>query len=294
VTDRQDLTFRSGADHVAAWLFRPAADGDVPVVVLGHGLGAVREMGLEAYAERFVEAGFAALVFDYRGFGASGGEPRQWLDVRRQLEDWQAAIDHARTLDGVDPDRVALFGTSFGGGHVIRAAAADTRVAAAVSQCPFTSGPASLRALGLRSAAKVVPTGLHDLVAARTGRPARRVPLVAAPGGRGLMTAPDAMPGYLGLVPPGLDLDAEVDGRIALHVPLEAPGRAAAKVRCPILFAVCDHDSVAPPGPTLRYAAKAPRGEVRRYPVGHFEIYRGEPFERAVADYVEFLQRHLA
>jgi hypothetical protein len=47
------------------------------------------------------------------------------------------------------------------------------------------------------------------------------------------------------------------------------------RVREPILFCVCDKDAVAPAATALRYAATAPRGEVRRYPVGHFDIYRG-------------------
>ncbi|MDP3890060.1 alpha/beta hydrolase [Nocardioides sp.] len=293
--ERSDLTFPSGDAECAAWLYRPDGNGQdpTPLVILGHGLGATREMGLDAYARRFVEAGFTALVFDYRGFGDSGGEPRQWLDVKRQLADWQAAIDVAHTLDGIDPARIALFGSSFGGGHVLRAAAADPRVAAVISQCPFTSGLASTLAAGPRSVLKLVPAALHDLVAARLGRPPRRVALVGAPGSAALMTAPDAEPGYRALVPEGVEHDLEVDGRIALHITRQAPGRAAAKVRCPLLFAVCQSDTVAPAGPTLKYAAHAPRGEVRQYPIGHFDIYRGEAFEVAVRHQVEFLTRHL-
>ena len=60
-----------------------------------------------------------------------------------------------------------------------------------------------------------------------------------------------------------------------------------------ILFCLCDADAVAPAETALRYAATAPRGEVKRYPVGHFDIYLGEPFEHAVGDQTEFLVRHL-
>ena len=68
--------------------------------MLGHGLSAVRDQRLPAYAERFAEAGLAALLFDYRHFGASGGEPRQLFDIQRQLEDWRIAFAYARGLRG--------------------------------------------------------------------------------------------------------------------------------------------------------------------------------------------------
>lgn len=300
---RHQLTFNSGDDYCAAWLYRPSSadeqggqdsqDSQSPLVILAHGLGATRELGLDAFASRFAAAGFLALAFDYRGFGGSGSEPRQWLDVRRQLEDWRAAVDFAHTLEGVDTSRIAIWGSSFGGGHVIRTAARDPRVAAVVAQCPFTSGPASLLALGPRSAMKVVQIGLRDLVAARLGRPAKRVALVGPPGSAGLMTAPDAEPGYRALVPVGVEFDFKVDARIVNHVPFNSPGRAVAKFRCPIMFSVCDKDSVTPAKPTLRYAKKAPKGEVRRYPIGHFDLYAGPDFERVVADQTDFLVRHL-
>ena len=69
--------------------------------MLGHGLSAVRDQRLPAYAERFAEAGLAALLFDYRHFGASGGEPRQLVDIDRQLEDWRSAFAYARGLEGI-------------------------------------------------------------------------------------------------------------------------------------------------------------------------------------------------
>ena len=130
---RIDVEFPSGDDRCAAWLYRPEAapDAVVPIVVLAHGLGGVKEMRLDAYAERFTDAGYACLVFDYRHFGASGGEPRQLLDIERQLADWAAAVRYARRLDGVDSSRVILWGSSFSGGHVIEAAARDGLLEAA-------------------------------------------------------------------------------------------------------------------------------------------------------------------
>lgn len=106
-------------------------------------------MRLDAYAEQFARAGIAALVFDYRHFGASEGEPRQLLSIRKQHEDYEAAIAYVRALDGVDPDRVAVFGSSFSGGHVLCVASRDPRVAAVIAQCPYADGLATLPKLGL-------------------------------------------------------------------------------------------------------------------------------------------------
>ncbi|MGC1852000.1 MAG: alpha/beta fold hydrolase, partial [Solirubrobacterales bacterium] len=134
---RRDLTFRAGADECAAWLY-PAGDGEAatPIVVMAHGLSGTRRDRLGPFAERFAAAGFAALLFDHRGFGDSGGES-DLFHPRRQLDDWRAAIAFARSLPGIDPARVATFGSSMGGGNALAAAADDRQVAAAVSQVPF-------------------------------------------------------------------------------------------------------------------------------------------------------------
>jgi dienelactone hydrolase len=290
---RSEVTFDSHGVRCAAWLYHPGGDGPHPLVILGHGLGAIKEMGLDPYAERFAEAGFAALVFDYRHFGASEGEPRQLLDVERQLEDWQAALSFARRLDGIDTTRLALWGSSFGGGHVIVAAARDGDVAAVVSQCPFTDGPSSLSAIPVGTNARLTWLGLRDQVAGLRRAQPVKVKLVGPPGSVALMTAPDAEPGYRGLIPDGVDFDDEVAARVALRLGLYRPWKSAREVRCPVLLCICDHDSVAPPGTAWRAVGEAPLGEVKRYGVGHFDIYRGEAFERAVADQLEFLERHL-
>jgi pimeloyl-ACP methyl ester carboxylesterase len=293
--DRADVEFDSHGTRCAAWLYRPAqaADRPTPVVVLGHGLGAVRAMRLDAFAARFAAEGYLALAFDHRHFGDSDGTPRQLLDIARQREDWTAAIAFARTVPGADPDRVIAWGSSFGGGHVLATAARDSRLAAAIAQNPFTDGPASVLALGPVSAAKATGRALRDVLGAMRGAAPLPIPLVGPPGSTALMTAPDAESGYLGLVPDGTDFTNAVAARIALRIPFDRPGRNAAKISCPVLFSVCDNDSIAPARSALRSAARAPRGEVRRYPVGHFDVYTGDEFERVVRDQIAFLHHHV-
>src|SRR5947208_9250204 len=232
---RIDVAFPSDGDDCRAWLFRADTERP-PLAILGHGLGGTREFGLEPYARRFADAGIAALVFTYRHFGDSGGQPRQLLDIKRQLADWEAALAYARSLDGIDRERIALWGTSFGGGHVIEAAARDGEVAAVVSQCPFTDGLAATRAASPRSLARGVVPALRDELARVRRKPPMLVPLVGPPGSTALMTSRDSEAGYHALIPPGVKFEGGVSARFINRVGLYRPGRSASKVTSPILF----------------------------------------------------------
>ena len=183
---RHDVSFTSGEDTCAAWLYLPTGVTSPPVVILGHGLGATREMRLDAFAERFAQAGIAALAFTYRHFGDSGGQPRQLLSIKRQLADWDAAIAWVKNRRDVDGTRIAVWGSSFGGGHSITVASRHPELKAAVAQCPFTDGLASALALGPTESLKVLPvsrTGfrVHGLAQAARDDSARRPPGLAGP-----------------------------------------------------------------------------------------------------------------
>jgi dienelactone hydrolase len=291
---REDVTFKSQGIDCAAWLYRPqAVEGRAPCVVMAHGFSAVRESRLDAYAERFAQAGLAALVFDYRHFGSSAGEPRQLLDVGRQLNDYRAAIAYARQLDGVDPERIAIWGSSFSGGHVQAIGAEDQRLAAIVAQVPYADGLVNLPHLGTKLALRLTLEGLRDQAGALLGRPPHTVPAVGPPGSLAVMTQPDAEPGFRRITPPDSPWRNAVAARIALTITSYRPGRKAKRIHCPVLYCIADHDSVTPIAPALKAAASAPRSEVKRYPAGHFDLYVGELFERVVADQIEFLTRHL-
>lgn len=298
--DRRELFFPSGDGRCHAWLYLPEGATEttpVPVLVMGHGLGAIKEMRLAAFAERFRAEGYACLVFDYRHFGQSTGEPRELLSIRRQREDWRSAVAFVRTVPEVDPGSVVVWGTSFGGGHAIVTAADDPSIAASIAQCPFTDGLASLTRIPPRAAVRLVRAAVRDLLASATGGEPVRVPVAARPGHVGLMSADDVSDGVLELLEAsGLtesEYRSQVPARIGLAVPLARPGRRAKDLAGPALFCVCDRDSVAPAPATLRHAAKAPRGEVRRYDAGHFDIYIGDDFDRVTADQVAFLREHV-
>ena len=297
------VEFKSGALSCFGVHLRGEGDGFLdehgrrPCVVLAHGLAGTVDSGLLPFAERYAAAGLDALAFDYRHFGASEGEPRQLLSIPGQLQDYAAAIAHARSLEGVDPDRIVVWGSSYSGGHVVAVAAADQRVAAVVSQVPAMDGLATLlnlvRYAGLGQLARVVSAGVRDLAASLRGRPPVMVGVVGPPGAVAAMTAPDAEPGYLAIAGPSWR--NEIAARIFLRAGLYRPGLQADRLPCPMLVQIADTDSVAPPKAAQDAAWRATgRAEVRTYPIGHFDLYTGPAFERAVDDQLHFFGRHLA
>lgn len=283
--ERQDLSFLSGIDTCAAWLYPSLSESrPAPIVVMAHGLSGTRRDGLGSFAERFAAAGIEALVFDHRGFGDSGGQP-DLFHPARQLEDWRAAIAFARSLPGIDGGRVATFGSSMGGGNALAAAAQDRQVAAAVSQVPFLD----MWRQAHRSSPRVT---FRILLAAALDQ---HLPAVGQPHEPALINAPGSEVGWRHVVAIGEDSRwrNRVSARWLLGLPYR-PARHAAGLHCPWLLCVGEADRVAKPGPAIAAARRAPLGELRTYPgVDHFDIYDGPEHAKVVADEVAFLRRHL-
>ena len=290
--DRHDLRFTSGVDSCAAWLYAaegvseyPAGNGEeVPVVVMAHGLSGTRRDRLGAFAERFAAEGFAALVFDHRGFGDSSGPP-DVFEPARQLEDWRAAIAFARSLEGVHPEGVVTFGSSIGGGNALAAAAEDSRVVAAISQVPFLD----LRSQAFRPKPEV--TAAMRAAAERE----EFLPAVGQPSEPALINAPDSEAGWRHVV--AIGEDSRWRNRVSAGWLLREPYSViqhAPTLHCPWLVCVGGADQVAKPGPSMEAARRAPYGEVRTYPgVDHFDIYDGSAHDAVVADEVAFLRRRV-
>ena len=109
-------------DEIEAWLCVPDGEGPHPAVVMAHGIGAIKAGGLAPFAERFCRDGFAAVVFDYRQWGGSGGQPREELSVPREREDYSIVIGWAVGHPDIDAQRVFAWGTSFAGMHIVELA----------------------------------------------------------------------------------------------------------------------------------------------------------------------------
>ena len=165
------VTFDSHGDRVEALLYMPKGSGPFPAVVMAGGWCYVKELVQPRYAEVFQEAGLAALIFDYRRLGSSGGEPRQHLDPNDQVEDYRNAISFVEQLDSVDSDRIGVWGISYSGGHVLVVGAVDPRVRCILSIVPVIDGLRTMQrahgTMGFRRLAEAVLQARRDLF--RTG-----------------------------------------------------------------------------------------------------------------------------
>ena len=296
----ETISFDSSGTRCEAWYLRAGNDELTtsrgrPCVVMAHGFGATRDAGLLPFAEQFAAAGADVLLFDYRGFGTSDGTLRQDVDHRRHREDYHAAIAAARARKGVDPARIALWGSSYSGGHVIAVAAKDQRVAAVVSQGAAMDGLAALFMVrgesGTGTALALTKAGLRDVFGALRRRPPVLVPIVGPPGSNAVISAPGAEDGYRTIMGP--TFRNEMCARGILRIARNRPVRAAAAVTCPVLVVIAERDNIAPVKAVRTVAARIPQSETLALPVGHFDIYVGAPFETSVAAQVEFLRRTL-
>jgi len=295
--NRIDADFESCETRCAAWLFLPEASEAAarpPIVVMAHGFGGQREMRLPAFAERFASRGLAALVFDYRCFGDSDGEPRNLIDPRRHLADWRAAIEHAISLPRVDGGRLALWGTSFSGGHVLAVGSKVPGISAIVSQIPFVGFDPRSASMPLHRMARAVFAGLRDLARAARGASPYYVPIAGPPEEFALLNTADTLEAFQVLVPPDSSWQNRAPARILFQMNRYRPLRDAAQIEAPVLLIAAEQDSLIPIQGVEAASKQIPNCEyVPLAGTGHFEPYTGEVFERVVEREAEFLRKHL-
>jgi pimeloyl-ACP methyl ester carboxylesterase len=287
----------ASGDEIEAWVFRPESTGPTrphPAVVMAHGFAAVKAGGLAAFAERFRREGFTAVVFDYRQWGGSTGQPRDEVSVSRQRQDYRTVIDWALADPDIDATRIFVWGTSFSGMHAVEIAATDARLRGAIAQNPLVDGLAAITTVPPTRSLRLFAAGALDRLASLLGRPPRYLPAGVAPGEFGAVANAVAFAG-LEIIRPkdGSEWHNRVAARSLLGLALHRPVRKAAQISCPILLVVAEHDTIAPIGPALRVAERAPNAELFRSRGDHYDVYEGgQDYDRVINAEVEFLHRH--
>jgi len=298
---RQDVTFSSEGADLRGWVYVPDSKPPWPLVVMAHGFSATRHMTADKYAEVFHAAGLAVLLYDHRGFGDSGGEPRLQLNPWIQARGYRDAISYGRSLEGVDASRVAIWGDSFSGGVALAVAGIDERVAALVVQVPAIGrelSPADPDG-SLYQAFK--ETILSGVVEPSEGEVQGPLPVVSDDQVR-RPSALQPLTAYRWFIEYGGRLGTEWVNdltRAQPKVPVAwHPGLCARHVSCPSLFVVSPQDEMPGSKPAIARDAydklEGPK-EWIEIDGGHFGLlyFPSEEFEGASSAQARFLSDHL-
>ncbi|KAJ4293293.1 hypothetical protein N0V90_008575 [Kalmusia sp. IMI 367209] len=123
---------------IRGWIFPAAQRG--PAMIMTPGFNMPKDAILPDIAKWFQEKGITAFLYDPRGIGASGGEPRNDIDPRQMAEHLHDAVTWFKEHPLVDESKLALWGLCFGGNVTLGAAAFDKRIAAVISIAPLIDG----------------------------------------------------------------------------------------------------------------------------------------------------------
>ncbi|MGE2719802.1 alpha/beta hydrolase [Mycolicibacterium celeriflavum] len=286
------VEFPSGEATLVGHLFDGDANEPRPCVVLCHGFGGTQDTpALTANARSFADAGYAALTFDYRNFGESGGEPRQLVDIGGQLDDIAAAVRFARGRRGVDPDRIVLWGTSLGGGHVVTAAARDPRIAAVIAQIPFNGFPKKVEGRSTVATLRLLWAMAVDAVRGALGAAPAYIKAVGEPGDLAVMATVEAQRTIEGMQSP--TWRNEIAPRALFAMMRYKPGDHAPRVEAPVLVCIGKRDKETQEADAAQIAERAPRCELKLYDLAHFDFYRDDVRRQVIADQIAFLRRLL-
>jgi fermentation-respiration switch protein FrsA (DUF1100 family) len=294
---RDDIEFASEGVTCRGWFYRPSARGArarAPAIVMAHGFSGVKEMRLDRFAEAFAAAGLASVVFDYRGLGASDGEPRQDLDPQAQVADYRNAISWARARPEIDPERIGVWGSSYSGGHALMLGALDRRLRAVVAQVPLIDAYEWLgRSLGADARGDLIAAQIAERERIYAGGAPAMIPVVGEPDAA--LATPDSAEWFGALAPLAPTWRNHVTlrswERILEYSPLRWIDRIAPT---PLLMIAAEHDQLCPI--ELAREAFVRAGDPKKLivlPVGHFDPYEPPCFGDAAAAAVDWFTTHL-
>jgi alpha-beta hydrolase superfamily lysophospholipase len=297
------IRFLSDGLSCAGRLLLPKATPPFASVILANGFSGTMDWILPSFAQAFVGAGLAALIFDYRHFGESEGEPRQIVDVQKQRQDLRSAIAFARSSAELDPAKVALWGTSLGGSHVIAIAGEDARIAAVVANMPaldvlrgadFSARMTRQNVSAVQFAtttARLLKAAVEDWARGLFGKSPRYLKVYGEPG-EAFFTDPALAERFEAVEKGSPTWRNLVAARFFLQAPRYRKG-AVGRIRAPLLFTLASHDVEVSADFVKEAAKESTLARVKEYPADHFDLYHGELFEQVAADQVEFLVEHL-
>jgi fermentation-respiration switch protein FrsA (DUF1100 family) len=290
---REDVSFYSEGYRLSADVYVPDKGSDrerKPAIVLAHGFTGVKELILPEYAKRFAAEGWVALTFDYRGFGTSEGQ-RGRLLAPDQAEDIRNAVTYAVMRPDVDPDRIGLWGTSYGCGLVVHAAALDERVKAVVGQLGIADGRTSLTKSSSAQQVEALRVAVEQDRKQRvlTGRGTYVDPfaIIADPEMKAVFERHFAEMPHLKTQITLQFVEAHME-----FSPLSVVDRIAPRA---LMLIAAEHDAICPADELKRMYERA--GEPKKFVLleglTHFQCYEGEGMERTSTEAIEWFKTNL-
>jgi dipeptidyl aminopeptidase/acylaminoacyl peptidase len=281
----QDFHFFSGPRlKLAGRLYLPDPANDKGAgAVFCVGFGGTKEWSPVGVCTLLAQAGYTMLSFDYRGFGGSEGE-RARLLPQEQVEDTVCALEYLATqVPGIDPRRIGVFGTSFGGGIAALAAVCSPRVRALVMSVPVTSGSQWLRAISRWHEFREIQQRAMDAIArkAATGEIAMAERLDI------MVPDPGCMVRYAQKTP--------ITMETAYHVLHHEPIEQAHKIKVPVCIFAAEDDTNVPYEQAVAFHDRlACERRMETFPVGnHWCVYE-EQLPRVASVTAEWFGKHLA
>jgi uncharacterized protein len=272
-----------------------AATGPLPAVVMGAGLGALKEW-LDPFAEVFTSAGLAVVTWDQRGFGRSDGTVRQEGDPFAYVRDWRQALAYAAGLPEIDTDRIGIWGTSYAGGVAMIVAAIDRLVRCVVCQVPMVSGYALVTSVAPPDALRELAVQIDEDRAGRlAGEAPRTIPQIPEKPGDEAFTTDDETRDWINAMRTQTpwwrnELTLRTaDNTLEFDASPYAP-RISPK---PLLVIVASEDPLTPPDVTI--AAYEAAGQPKRLvelPDDHYGPYQ-QHFKTASAEARDWFREHL-
>ncbi|KAJ7471033.1 alpha/beta-hydrolase [Mycena latifolia] len=279
---------------IDAWSFIPSGTpGPHPVIVMAHGLGCNKLLGLAAYAEEFCAAGYACLIFDYRRWGASDGTRRNAFYLSEQQEDYRTVVKYARLQPEFDPLRVILWGFSFGGGHVLTLASESSlNVAASMAIDAYCGTQEKIQFD--RWFITLFALGLVDLITDLLHLPPVYIPVVAPPGQFACMPQPSALPGFRSVTQAPSDFPNQIAASIFFRAVGHEPMKTLHLIQRPILLTASERDQLCPPAHIKKASLVASTAELVEFPGSHFDLFKGNTdWDQAIETQLAFLRKHV-
>lgn len=290
----EPLYVKSDKEVLAADFYHPQGHEQPPVIIMAHGLAGLRQFKLVQYAQRFAQAGYAVVLFDYRYWGGSTGRPRELVSIKHQLNDWRTMIGHIAARKSIDRSRIVLWGTALSGGYVLNLAAELKDILRAVMvQVPFVDGAETAKLYPLQQLPKALKLSSQDYMGAKVALEPKRLAVVSLDK-FSFLSGEANYYGYLSIVHPDYYWSGEIPARALFQLVRYRPAQEVSQISIPVLFIAAQKDSLYPIEASRACATNiAPLVQYHEWDMQHFDIYHDDYFEKAINTQIAFLHQHI-